>query len=292
MKIDTSPASALAASRIPQALSSKLPPAVQRPTAPPALASIRPLDPLAATAGVDPHLSDLRPAPESDPAPLGAPSSIAMEDFLKAWGSNDPDYDLDGDGTVGMGDLLIFMSNQSVEGAPGTEVIDGAGGFSDLLSRLAQTGTPEGGSPEASSGGFSFEDLLQKLAGSGTPALEAPGSDFQSLLSRLAQSGTPAPEAAAGSFQDLLTRLARTGTPSAEAATAPTDPAASNPRAAIDALADRLLANFRAHGFDGAPPSNVHAITQSLSLPAGFEKMLLARISQAYPGGLGINLKG
>lgn len=288
MKIDTSPASALAASRIPHVLSSKLPPAVQRPTVPPALASIRPLDPSAATAGVDPHLSDLRPAAESDPAPLGAPSSIAMEDFFKAWGSNDPNYDLDGDGTVGMSDLLIFMSNQSVAGAPGTDATDGAGDFSDLLSRLAQTG-----STEASSGGFSFEDLLQKLAGSGTPALEAPESDFQALLSRLAQSGTPAPEAAASSsFQDLLSRLALTGTPSAEAATMPADPAASNPRAAIDALADRLLANFRANGFDGAPPSNVHAITQSLSLPAGFEKMLLARISQAYPGGLGINLKG
>jgi len=96
-----------------------------------------PADPAGPTADAKPS-ADVDPLGTSDPnVPAAAPTGgdldggdasapeLTMEGLMKAWGTDDPAYDLDGDGTVGMNDLLAMLSARGVE-SPLSTVAGGA----------------------------------------------------------------------------------------------------------------------------------------------------------------------
>jgi Ca2+-binding EF-hand superfamily protein len=82
------------------------------------------------------------------------PNAITIEGLFKAWGTDNADYDLNGDGRVNVEDLIQFLTGQQGEEAQGPQNdvvgridasrVDGLGRLSDhLIGRLEERGFNE-----------------------------------------------------------------------------------------------------------------------------------------------------
>ncbi len=262
-----------------------------------------------AQGGTDAPLGTGTTADPEDPA-----AQLTVDGFAAAWGTDDPMYDLDGDGTVGMPDLLAHLATVS----PATAGITGGNAvpeelgtqapaaFAGVLSDTAPVSprsVKDARNPEATIT-FGGVDPALSLAATldrieSTPAAGGPLSTSATAPGEKAPAGTGGLDmamlggpssyfgiaAAASNPLDLAT-LAGLADPNTQAASIET------PQQAADILAKQLQERFGAFGFNEAPPSNLHEILDGLRLADGDRKMVLERMHGLYPNGLGLNLMG
>jgi len=289
------------------------------------------LDPSIATQNVQPPAAPLAPAALSAAAPEIHPQVQAL---LDAWGTNDPAFDLDGDGIVNATDLVLMLAKlagQLPEVATDPEAPAAAELHPDLLTTqtgeqltvdnlLAAWGTNNPDFDLNGDGTVDAADLLllltklgqapedlpkmsSKAEGAvaapalGTHTTEAPANPEVQLQTRVEAlldawgSGNPAFDLNGDGIvdsSDLLLMLARingngenTPNPLNEAPPAP----AHHP-------IEQLLANFHSAGFTTAPPANLSEILSNLGLNADTKRAFMSRLAAAYPQGLGVSMIG
>jgi len=230
--------------------------------------------------------------------PLGEPGGPSMVDrILDGWGSADANLDLDQSGTVDVSDLLGALAGEAAGAAggstPGTPDVSGAAaaGPGPDVSHAAATGpavTPDVSGAAAAEGAATdplgapadstIDQLLRAWGGEGSEVQGADGETFD--------------------VADLLAKLAKR----AAEAHRDDDPSTSNQigggqneaaRAANDAtrLADSVAESLKAAGFENAPPSNLASLVDRLGPNLQDTQTFLARLSQNFPGGFGVNAK-
>lgn len=139
------------------------------------------IDAKLATGDIAPNVSMPGPAPDggtaaeltgtTDPTAAGPKDAVSiLGGIMDAWGTDNAQYDLDGDGTVGMNDLLQALSDLS----GGDDGVSMPAGLQDLLNAW--------GSGDATwdldgDGTVGMSDLLQMLAGGSGDAESGPTVD-------------------------------------------------------------------------------------------------------------------
>jgi Ca2+-binding EF-hand superfamily protein len=213
----------------------------------------------------DGEVADSGGAPGIDPENPGGVTpplppeedELTVEGLTEAWGTDDPRYDLNLDGTVNVQDLLALLAQMS-EAKPETEP-DVAPAV--VTSNQDVPADDVLGEPTPL-------DLLLKAWGTDNPDydLNLDGVvDVQDLLAMLAElSGGQS-----GSFTD---RAAVTGT--------------------VPSTAASLVSRLEAAGYTEQPPSNIHELISQLNLPATERASVLSQLADRYPQGLGLDIIG
>jgi Ca2+-binding EF-hand superfamily protein len=198
----------------------------------------------------------------------GDNGELSLDGLMQAWGSDDPQYDLNGDGTVDTSDLLSFLQQY---GGQSPEAGDGPGSTSNV-DPATQTSNAD-----PASNNLTLDGLMQAW-GSDNAQYDLNGDgtvDVQDLLQMLS-SLTPGETTAAS---DISSLLSANGGPSFAAQ----DPAS---------LASSLIEKLEESGFDQHPPTNLHDMLGQLNLSDGDRKSVLEKLSNHYPVGLGVNMVG
>jgi hypothetical protein len=259
------------------------------------------------------------PATPDEPA-----AELTVDGFAAAWGSNDPMYDLDGDGTVGMNDLLTHLATVAPTGAgdavPATPSAPGelgvnaraeaAGLLSDIAPKSTDPAKPDvaipGVKPEIKPDAF---DPASTLAATLDSIATAPAPGDVNPLGTTGPVGgdattgsktaalDPAMLGGPSSYWNMAGAIAGEGSIGIETLAGLTDAntqagAIESPEAAADIIAKQLHTRLESFGFNDAPPSNLHEILDGLRLADGDRKMVLERMQGMYPDGLGLNLVG
>lgn len=211
-----------------------------------------------------------------------------MDDLMKAWGTDDPNCDLNGDGTVDVTDLLALINNWPGGQAPTTTTgIDPATpAVSDVdpastAPPPAQTDPAAGAAPAATLRGI-FEnwgqnDPTHDLNGDGTV-------DVLDLLQFINNNSSNAANQA-GISERSPAKLAQ-----AERAFGARG--ARQSMAGVAKLTESLIDALAASGFRNQPPTNVHELVDKLNLEPRQSEFVLKRLQQQYPRGLGVNALG
>ncbi len=252
------------------------------------------------------------------------PAELTMEGFSAAWGTDDPAYDLDGDGTVGMNDLLAYLATVSPDeagvaaaGAVPDELADAA--EAPVLGTLSATAPgaakPVKGGDEKAGGAIGGPAPADPAAAALSSTLDAiDGGEPAKKAAPVAGPGGVAttdavdPSASSGEAPpiDLATAAAMTRTWGLAAGTmgegtmdlatlaglgsADVQGATlETPEQAADHVAAQLHERFAAVGFEQSPPSNLHEVLDGLRLADGDRKMVIERLQARYPQGLGLN---
>lgn len=250
------------------------------------------------------------PGPVMDGTGSTEPTNLTVDGLMAAWGQRNSDYDLNGDGTVGMDDLVALLSRldspdatssaaeaiasgatappengQSVRGVLGdwgsrdsANDVDGDGvvNMNDLLSLLAQQSAQGGpvASPMIEHNGVQAPDIF---ASSGSQN----DLSIQGLLEAWGERGNSEYDIDGNGRvgrRDLEQLLGKLG--------------ADESGLDVKRLARRIARSLHNHGFNSHPPANLHDIVQGFGLEDGPTKEVLASLRGAYPQGLGLNLKG
>ena len=195
----------------------------------------------------------------------GAPS-LSIPGLFESWGQKSEDYDLDGDGVVGMGDLVELLSRLNASDRP-----DGAGARigtevngQDLGSTLSDPELTVDGLRDA----WGERGGMYDLNGDGQVGM----ADLIELLSRQSEPSSGASGDASGAIS-----------------AGPPDETANDPKI-VQQMLERMLDKFRSSGFVDAPPSNLHEIVGGLDLTDAQQHALMNGIEQAYPQGLGLSM--
>jgi Ca2+-binding EF-hand superfamily protein len=198
-------------------------------------------------------LSQSQPAaePESDELTT-TPGVLTEEGFEAAWGTSDANYDLNGDGTVNMVDLLSFLDQQNQEQSGGNGVPGG-----DPPSLLEQFHDAWGS-----------DDPQFDLNGDGTVNM----SDLLAFLAQLGGGG------------DAGARQAAEGA----GATSPVAASGIDP----ERLGQSIVSRFEAAGFLDRPPTNARQIVGGLGLDDLANRLIIEHLTSRYPDGLKLDVMG
>jgi hypothetical protein len=173
---------------------------------------------------------------------------------MQAWGSSDPDYDLNGDKVVNVQDLVEFISSWP-KSDPQPEAPDHGKTPAGVL----------GAQP-------TVEGLMAAWGQTDSPyALNGDGTVNVQDLSQLYEDW-PMMHTGGG-----LTAL---------------PPALPARIGQLDGLTNTLLDKLAAAGFDQRPPANIAALVDGLGLDLPSRQYVLSRVAERYPHGLGINVVG
>lgn len=263
-------------------------------------------------------LSSLSPAIQDRIAALKSQASTDSDDaahgrFLtidglkKAWGESDSIYDLNGDGTVNVSDLLKLLAEGGTMAHPDAPLtIDGllqVWGQSNAAYDLNADGT------------VNVTDLLQMLAQLGeepapadaiAPAPLAATADpadtpiAASTLEKPISSTLPAEKPATriditGKDPIADTTPLRPGNSGNPGIPDPLDALTSYPIRSFGELRDIAHAIFQrlmGAGYELKPPANIHSVVNQLQLSRPQKQAIIERLAQQYPRGLGINFVG
>ncbi|MHC5024072.1 MAG: dockerin type I domain-containing protein [Planctomycetota bacterium] len=253
----------------------------------------------------------------SAPAPGNDLPKITEEGFDGAWGTDDPNYDLNGDGTVNMVDLLEFLAQQgqtSNAGPDESEVLTDtpAEVLTDTPGELTEEGFQAAwGTSDANydlngDGTVNMADLLtfldqmnqqQQPGTNGVPDIDSP-----SLIEQFQQAWGTDNEAfdlngdGTVNMADLLAYLEQVGGGKGDQAREAGEAGAVRPPHAHGVDPERLsrsiIARFEAAGFSERPPSNARQIVDGLGLDDLTSRLLIDRIASRYPHGLKLDLTG
>jgi len=235
---------------------------------------------------------------------LGVANELDMDAFFAAWGSDDADYDVDGNGIVDGGDLTILLSAQTDTPTPGT--------VDDVLQ---QWGTEGESSADLNNDGMvDGEDLVLALAGPATPPPpQEPSEDsYESKLeSLLADWGTDAERSDLNNdgivdgldLSELLSQYSDENNeqrsfavPGAVelprftdgAPAAIIDPASSLRMAQSMAdtreLGGRIFSQLQEMGFSTHPPRNLTSLVDAFKLGPTDSRTLLSNITDLFGG--------
>lgn len=253
-----------------------------------------------ATVGGPCHGADPVQAPTSitnaDSAPpattLIGGSPLTLEGFDKAWGQGGSEYDVNGDGTVNIDDLVQFITslsgaNPAVPSTPMPAPVEGQPSPSGSIDLIASSADParkprpltldgllaawssgSGDAQRASSpydltgdGLVNIDDLTTFITGLTPGAAHAPGS---------------APAPAPGLASSTVARQA----------TADTSPKKT------EQLITVLMSRLDKMGFANQPPTNIRELIGALDLSPEQTNVAIRQAQQRYPQGLGVNLVG
>lgn len=198
------------------------------------------------------------------------PGPLTVEGLREAWGTDNPQYDLNGDGTVDALDMLALLAQLRDEPTPEANNIFAQGG----VSSSDAPGAPGAGEEQLSIEGlreaWGTDDARYDFNADGTV-------DSLDMLAFLAQMRGETEEANAPSRgrPGLAGRADE-----ALAAAGPNGPAS---------LAATIGDQLRDAGFQHQPPSNIHEIIDRFELPRTAQKSVLKHLAARYPGGLGVN---
>jgi hypothetical protein len=62
-------------------------------------------------------------------------------------------------------------------------------------------------------------------------------------------------------------------------------------RAELQRIGDRLISRLADSGFQNTPPTNIRELVASLRISPTQQELLLGRLSNHYPNGLGVNVQ-
>lgn len=281
-----------------------------------------------AQAGVQSPLgAGTTPDADADGGDAGEPApQLTVDGFAAAWGSDDPMYDLDGDGTVGMNDLLAHLATVApatdgdVATPPTTTAVPEELGTTDpgtIPASLSDTapasksakladdpaatvaGVKSAGFDPASSLAATLDQIETTKVGdpattttaAGLPGGEAAPDDV--VQRRLDPSLLGGPSSywnmagkIAGDGSINMSTLAGLGDVSVQAGSI------ESPEQAADIVSKQLHDRLEQFGFTDSPPANLHDILDGLRLSDGDRSMVLDRMQGMYPNGLGLNLVG
>jgi hypothetical protein len=199
----------------------------------------------------------------------GGPIELSVAGLRDAWGTDDPNYDLNGDGTVDALDMLALLARLGEQSTP------------EANNLFAQGNTPIAGGESAEDGEqlpLSIEGLREAW-GSDDPRYDFNGDgtvDSLDLLAFLARMRGEQEEANAPSR--VQADLAGDG---AHAGERVGDRTAS--------IAATIGEQLKTAGFDAQPPTNLHEILERFELPKPAQKSVLQHLAAQYPFGLGVN---
>jgi len=240
--------------------------------------------------------------------PAGAPMQLTLDGLVSAWGSADPNYDFDGNGVVGVPDLLQMIENLKKFQS---ESIPSAGLDDSTNATIAESNVESGDTP--------VDELApetDKPQVATTPeATDANGANVESPATDVEPApipdAMPSPDAPAPSsdaaidlrayVNSLVTGDSRkpmiAGLNGAGARTA-IAPDALRGRASVHALgglkpmADSLFNHLSGAGFADQPPTNIRELVDALNLAPRQTEFLLKQLAMKYPAGLGVNMVG
>ena len=232
----------------------------------------------------------------------GVANELDMEAFFAAWGSDDANYDVDGNGTVDGNDLSMLLASQDNMATPGTvdDVLQQWGVEGDSSADLNGDGLVDG------------EDLVLALSGPAEdPAVEDGAertyeSRLEGLLADWGSNATRSDLNGDGTVDGLdLSQLLSEyevsdndpqGSTAAVATELPqfTDSASQtiiDPMASLrmtQSLADtkdlgsRIFAQLQEMGFDTHPPRNLTSLVDAFQLAPSDSKALLSNITDLF----------
>jgi hypothetical protein len=205
---------------------------------------------------------------------------LTLEGLQQAWGESDSAYDLDADGTVGIGDFLMLlaeggvMENPDREAAPTIDGVIATWGESNTTYDVDESGT------------VGIDDFLAVLA-------------QQSATSSAVESE---PRVASGEVihdTDIALQTSKLDptAPLEAAATEPEDVQEITERSAhtfaeIRDLASSIFDRLRTAGFNQRPPEQLHTLLDRLNVSSSEKRTLLEQLAAKYPNGLGLNKVG
>ena len=233
-------------------------------------------------------------AATSDPdSPTGR--FLTVEGLRDAWGESDSIYDLNGDGTVNVSDLMkILAAGGTIAHEEAPLTVDG------LLHVFGQSNAAY---DLNSDGIVNVSDLLQLLAEQGG---EADPAQAEALA---ATSGAAIPSSAAP-VEPPLDKPASNPIPEDKPAAItestgkdPNLAATQNPAAATSPYPFRSISELRdiaqaifqrllGAGYEMKPPANIHSVVDQLQLSRPQKQVIIERLAERYPRGLGVNFVG
>ncbi len=241
--------------------------------------------------------------PPSFAPPAGDGDRVAQ--LMAAWGSDDAQFDLNGDGTVDAADLATLLAGGGAPGeTPSTAPSDGAAppagadAVSDLVDGLAKQII-------AASGGT--DGLINAKEFAGNPSIfkivdqdqdgVISGQDLQgaithSLKSVMMQGADVDASAFSQRWLDAFGVNDRMAGPSG-----PEDMARPLPKVTdggmdttkLDRLVGAIERRLERAGFSSQPPTNLHQILNNLNLNSEQQQYVLRHLGDSYPQGLGLN---
>ncbi len=208
----------------------------------------------------------------------------------QAWGTDDPQYDLNNDGTVDVLDLLEFITSMTpdkpplTESAPNSELTVESG----PNKTNNENGTEPTSGPPSPIGHPTSEpptlEGLREAWGTDNPTydLYADGTvdvlDLLELLSSM--KGKPT---------EQEPRTGMNLSPTATDHLAKLTPEAYGQ---VRAISTSMLSQLKEAGFEKQPPVNLHQFVASMKLAPTQQDALLEELATHYPGGLGVDITG
>lgn len=244
------------------------------------------------TGGTD-NLSSLSPAIQQRIAALKTQASTTDQNatsgrFLtvgglkEAWGKSDSIYDLNNDGTVNVSDLLQLLA------AGGTIAHDEAPLTIDGLLQVFGQSNPD--YDLNADGIVNVSDLLQLLAqqDDDTVHVDIPAST--------PEADKPGGTSSVASSLDKPASTDLTGKdPLDSAVQIPSKATNSHIFRNVSELRDIAQAIFQrlmGAGFEFKPPANIHSLVNQLQLSTSQKQVIIDRLAERYPQGLGVNFVG
>lgn len=251
---------------------------------------------------------------------------LTLQGLQDAWGTDDANYDLDGDGVVGMGDLTQLLARLAADASEDPAVkpaVTETGTFGSTPETTPVASDPNTSAPAPpaelvepgsvdeiidqwglrdADGQVDFDDLLEGLVAGGPDDLVRP--DGTSGIFGAAAPTTDGAEISNEAvptdpqqiLQDLIDGWASGKQPVdfdellellTKIGGASQDGGAEP--GSPGRIGDALFARFSADGFGTTPPSNLPDVVGSLELNATDQKEVMKSLSQHYPDGLGVS---
>ena len=252
----------------------------------------------------DPMFTGVIVEPSAPPTPTGSsvPQPMTLDGLVNAWGTNDPHYDLDGDGVVGVPDLLQMIDSLrkfNTDSQPVDSITDQSG----LMQPLIESGDPtvpaekpsddvpvvpaeeSAVPPEAAVIAPEDDPALTPAPETTEPDVASPSTDpaldFRAYIDSMAsgQSRKPAGVNGAGARAIL-------------APDAIDSRAAARSLGGLKPMADSLFNHLSGAGFAEQPPTNIRELVDALNLAPRQTDFLLKQLAMKYPAGLGVNMVG
>jgi hypothetical protein len=249
-----------------------------------------------------------RPSTQRSPEPATPANPLTLKELQAAWGTNNKRCDLDGNGTVDMDDMVMFIASLNTSASP-LEAESIANDVTEPATDLS-TATPSAPleanttkNPPLTIEGFhkawgqdgsnydinndgtvNMDDLVQFITSQPAPATpETPVSESATdNAASPTDSPTPAPRSTPVDQSPESWNKAKSHSPSA---------ATTNSRktgelvAALTNRLDRL-------GFANQPPINIRELIDAMDFSPSQSNEAIRQLQQRYPKGLGVNLVG
>lgn len=208
---------------------------------------------------IAPASSSISTAPPSTETPPPQPSNYNLDDLIAAWGQESSAYDFDGNGTVGVPDLLHFINHYL---------------------KLTESPAPDQTSaPVIATGSASVDstDAAQDPAAPVPPVITT-----NDALTRLGVT----PDSPKSELGGLNGAAARTALGVSDAP----GKSAANSMGGLKSLTDALFTHLSSTGFANQPPTNIRELIDTLNLSPTQSDFMLKSMAEKYPDGLGVNV--